>query len=557
MTRAFPGIDDEDCGYSDPWGMGVSVTKLITVHGTNAGDPSDEGEHWWQKDSPFQKRLAEWLNLEGVEIEPFHWGEGPNSEVKRREAGSALLTRLKQYDKAAEDYYLIGHSHGGSVIHHALVSASTAGTELRRLRSWLTIGTPFLWTKPNGFLFRRLGNIGKVAYIMIFTSLVGLPLQLLMVYLYGRALYRASFASVGDGHAPSFLDPDAYAIAQVGGSVLFLIATIFIILRSQRRMRLYYASKTRDFFMIHFAPRWRCLRSQADEAINALQATKPLKLTLFRRNLLVHPSKALIVLVYALISVTGLIWTAAILYRYGLSTEMFAKSMEFSHKMSFGLVPQVNVEWSDLSDPVDILAGLAFYLKNPLYLILGLFILLLGGLTFFGFVWLVLSILGLAAYLIGFPTSWILNRITADQVRRTAFGNDTIGETVTKIAAVPEGCDPNCGLVPEEIEAVLVAFSDKHAVKTLESARRILGLDKEAQGERDVAKIIAEQMSWHELIHTAYFDVDEFAKLIAYVLHKAGLAPLSESFKADPDFEKAKVAYAGLAAVQPVKAAMD
>jgi hypothetical protein len=108
---------------------------------------------------------------------------------------------------------------------------------------------------------------------------------------------------------------------------------------------------------------------------------------------------------------------------------------------------------------------------------------------------------------------------------------------------MPDGCDVNYGLVSNEIETALVDFSDKNAVKTLASARQILGLNPEARSERDVAKVIADQMSWHELIHTSYFDVDEFAKLIAYVLHKAGLAPLSESFKVDPDFEKIKLAY--------------
>jgi hypothetical protein len=80
-------------------------------------------------------------------------------------------------------------------------------------------------------------------------------------------------------------------------------------------------------------------------------------------------------------------------------------------------------------------------------------------------------------------------------------------------------------------------------VKTLATVRQIVGLDQETQARRDIARIVAEQMSWHELIHSAYFEVDEFAKLIAYVLHKAGLAPLNESFESDPDYEKVKSAY--------------
>jgi hypothetical protein len=40
-----------------PLARGSVMTKIIAVHGTNAGDPNDEGEHWWQRNSPFQKRL--------------------------------------------------------------------------------------------------------------------------------------------------------------------------------------------------------------------------------------------------------------------------------------------------------------------------------------------------------------------------------------------------------------------------------------------------------------------------------------------------------------------
>jgi hypothetical protein len=48
------------------WGS-AAMTKLITVHGTNAGDPNNERERWWQRNSPFQRRLAEWLDLKGVD----------------------------------------------------------------------------------------------------------------------------------------------------------------------------------------------------------------------------------------------------------------------------------------------------------------------------------------------------------------------------------------------------------------------------------------------------------------------------------------------------------
>jgi hypothetical protein len=147
-------------------------------------------------------------------------------------------------------------------------------------------------------------------------------------------------------------------------------------------------------------------------------------------------------------------------------------------------------------------------------------------------------------YVVSTPISRFLNYITTVQIRRSTLGNDVKGG-VGWVAPMPGGFPsviPEAyGLVHGEIEVALSAFADKHAAKTLANARAILGLI--SLGDRDVIKSFTEQLSWNELIHTAYFEVDEFAKLIAYVLHKAGLAPLTEKFKSDPDFEKIRSAY--------------
>jgi hypothetical protein len=67
-------------------------------------------------------------------------------------------------------------------------------------------------------------------------------------------------------------------------------------------------------------------------------------------------------------------------------------------------------------------------------------------------------------YLIGIPTSRFLNYITVVQMRRAAFGNDS-RDRVTHIASVPESFSKDYGLVPEQLEVALAAFSDKLALK--------------------------------------------------------------------------------------------
>ncbi|WP_405558056.1 hypothetical protein OHV08_29760 [Streptomyces canus] len=195
---------------------------VILVHGTWAGDAEhqDEGHQWWQRGSDFWRwlecHLPGGVSLPDSPIKLFHW-DGMNSQVARLEAGNRLLALLLELESQGRGYHLVGHSHGGSIIWDALVSAEiTYGTrtvhpDLRRafsrldavwrgtllapdpllalrydeyapayvkfktrylsdprefaavrqlielpgLRSWTTVGTPFLHHLPKRRLFVR------------------------------------------------------------------------------------------------------------------------------------------------------------------------------------------------------------------------------------------------------------------------------------------------------------------------------------------------------------------------------------------------------------------
>src|SRR5262245_2753055 len=126
-----------------PATAGAKPHRVILIHGTGAADPADRGERWWQLGSQFVKDLIAALSGRVSVDTPFHWS-GANSELARRAAGAKLLARLVEYEKANERYHLIGHSHGGSVIWHALVASARNGSRLTGLQSWATVGTPFL-----------------------------------------------------------------------------------------------------------------------------------------------------------------------------------------------------------------------------------------------------------------------------------------------------------------------------------------------------------------------------------------------------------------------------
>lgn len=142
------------------------MTTIITVHGTNAADPSDHGEQWWQRDSNFQKRLSEYVDpIDGsLDFLPFHWS-GDNSEIGRRRAARELLKIASKVDKRNEPFSIIGHSHGGSVAYQMLKEANlklhifnSPRIRLKKkprvlfsnMHQWMTIGTPFINYKPLG-----------------------------------------------------------------------------------------------------------------------------------------------------------------------------------------------------------------------------------------------------------------------------------------------------------------------------------------------------------------------------------------------------------------------
>jgi pimeloyl-ACP methyl ester carboxylesterase len=114
-----------------------SKERVILVHGTGASSNSDDGTTWWQRRSPLWQRLES----RGFVVEAFIWS-GANDEIERRSAGAVLQRRLQELAKDGARVHIVGHSHGGSVIWHALHSSNEATT--RAVLSCCTVGTPFL-----------------------------------------------------------------------------------------------------------------------------------------------------------------------------------------------------------------------------------------------------------------------------------------------------------------------------------------------------------------------------------------------------------------------------
>ncbi|MEO1311675.1 MAG: hypothetical protein AAFV51_12045, partial [Pseudomonadota bacterium] len=225
--------------------------KIVAIHGT--GDEAllpDDARRWWQSES----RFAGWMDarirelrdrlsaanpqrpIPEVEIEwhRFSWS-GANSKTARHVAGFELYEFLRELCKQTEkrsandQVHVVAHSHGGNVLLEALLHASYAAhaerhlgpveseltnseaiknkdpirsnREIRQslesadiigktLRTWTTVGTPFLELRKRNLIDHLLSVVATSAKNLVFF----LPIFLFLVAVFNAvSIYHLSF----------------------------------------------------------------------------------------------------------------------------------------------------------------------------------------------------------------------------------------------------------------------------------------------------------------------------------------------------------------------------
>ncbi len=142
------------------------------------------------------------------------------------------------------------------------------------------------------------------------------------------------------------------------------------------------------------------------------------------------------------------------------------------------------------------------------------------------------------ASLVSALLSRLLNMVTSSEVRRAAYGNDTEGEIAVDAGDRPVWIERSPPRLPAPLSAIVTAYSDAVAVNSLSKFRRAIGEFASSEQRHIGDGGLSGYFTWKELVHSAYFDVPEFRKLVAQVVSRAeGFAP-SPSFRADPDFER-------------------
>ena len=90
--------------------------------------------------------------------------------------------------------------------------------------------------------------------------------------------------------------------------------------------------------------------------------------------------------------------------------------------------------------------------------------------------------------------------------------------------------------LPNSIGDQIAEFSDQHASKSISKFRNALSHLGLSQTEGSQLKVLAEYLTWKELIHNSYFEIPAFRKLVAYAIAQSDGFRATDQFKNDPDY---------------------
>lgn len=604
------------------------MATVVSVHGTFAHEggtaealkiADGQAPWWWQPGSDFEKDVRELVKGEDGRLDfiPFVWNAW-NSEVSRREAGSKLLGVLRELEARHENYCLVGHSHGGSVIAAALLESAGRGKPLEHMRGWFTVGTPFVELRKERFLFSRLTLTRKVAFVA--------SAMLLMMFLFaaaGEFLSGAPHARF-EGHYTRLL----FSAAMM--SIPFIVFYTIFKIRDGREL-LAYGRKAVRTFREHYAPKWRAFYHKDDEAVQGLKYLPKVSLSFFQKDFAASPITMASIFVLPLAylffvtSPSVMVGIADFLKDtvYGvdqykpIETQIAAAREEMRQTMrqiqkaddeaeNGGLSPSTaenarqrardlrntfrekrrnleaqhpefagaeralrfkrrflerdgvpceggtlcggghdyalnskllyHVVTDELSSAVvnddwgfGAMGGV-LRLLAPIVLVPLVSLLLALG---------ILAVIEFLAARISAVLSTNLNRLTLSELKRSALGNDTEGEVALGVNYGPSWITESFHPLPSGVGEKITEQSNSMAYQSLSKFRNAISTLAFSEGA-DKAGLVANYLSWKELIHTSYFDVPEFRKLIAQAISQTPGFTATEEFLHDRDYEDTK-----------------
>ena len=156
--------------------------------------------------------------------------------------------------------------------------------------------------------------------------------------------------------------------------------------------------------------------------------------------------------------------------------------------------------------------------------------------AFIGFTLAIVYLLNLTAKPTSRALSYALNRLTWSQLRANSLGSDIDGESGRHARANPIWLADTSRPLPAALATEIATVSNAAASNSIAKFRAALGelafyrLD---QGGKDALNAF---LCGEELIHTTYFNIPRFRKLLAYsIAQSPGFRP-SAALRNDPDF---------------------
>ncbi|MCC7251895.1 hypothetical protein [Hyphomicrobium sp.] len=603
------------------------MATVVTVHGTfaHSGGTAEalnigDGEtQWWQHGSEFEADLkSKVAGAEGgpVEVVPFTWSS-LNSEIDRRNAGSALLRVLRGLDARGEPYCVVGHSHGGSVIASALIESVAKRKPLTHLKRWITVGTPFVGMRKERFLFTRLTLTRKVIFVA--------SLMLFMMFLFYMAgeLFGQGFQRRGERFYTALL----FSGTMMSLPMLFSYL-VFRYLDGRELMG--YGRGAVQRAQEHYADKWLPLCHKDDEAVHGLRYLPNVQMHFFEKDFAASTlTKAAIIalpLVYLFVVTSPTIMLAISdflqtkvydVHEFADEDAAVTKAREEMRSLNqrmrevrrqgerSGLDPLAADDARRKSDDIRrelaakrrqleqsfpqfaeaeraqrfkrrflmrdrkpcegnrLCGGGHDYALNSKLLfhvvtdelssavvddeIFGgrvggvLRLLIPVVLVPVAFALLALGALAVIEYLARIVSRWVsrvLNHVTLAEVKRSTFGNDTEGEVVVGADYGPSWLEPVTCLLPDEVSEAISAHSNQMAAQSIAKFRNAISTFAFAEGEESKSGLIAGYLSWKELVHTSYFDIPAFRKIVALSIGQAeGFAPTA-AFLHDATFTR-------------------
>jgi len=128
--------------------------------------------------------------------------------------------------------------------------------------------------------------------------------------------------------------------------------------------------------------------------------------------------------------------------------------------------------------------------------------------------------------MISIPLAELIDRTVWRSVRNEVWGDDMGAEAVRSVSSHPPLFPLSYGPIPEPVASQISQISDAGASETLKRLRQQIGMLSFGNNLRDPFANAMSQLSWHELVHTTYFEVEPFIRMIALTLHRHGVAGL-------------------------------